>query len=93
MATYNFYPVSVNETYWEINSYQTRTTTVGQKTDQAYTSNSLRDVLYEDLSTMEGCQRGLDAGVLKAILISDMEISVRHQYWAVEQWVNAGSLA
>jgi hypothetical protein len=88
MLTYNFYPVSENETYWEINSYQLRATSVGQKIAQSYTSNSLRDLLYEDLSTMEGCQRGLDSGVLKTIIPGNFEIPIRHQYWAVEQWVN-----
>jgi len=48
----------------------------------------LRDLLYEDLSTMEGCQRGLDSGVLKTIIPGNFEIPIRHQYWAVEQWVN-----
>jgi phenylpropionate dioxygenase-like ring-hydroxylating dioxygenase large terminal subunit len=88
MLTYNFYPVSENETFWEINSYQLRATSAGQKIAQAFTSNSLRDLLYEDLSTMEGCQRGLDSGVMKTIFPGNFELPIRHQHWAVEQWVN-----
>jgi hypothetical protein len=34
-------------------------------------------------------QRGLDSGVLKTILPGEFEITMRHQYWAVEQWINA----
>jgi hypothetical protein len=37
---------------------------------------------------MEGCQRGLDSGALKTIFPGDFELPIRHQYWAVEQWIN-----
>ena len=87
--TYNFFPVSVDETYWEVNIYHLRASTPSQKIAQEYTKIALRDVLYEDLSTMEGVQQGLSSGVLKTILLGDFEAAIRHQYWAVEQWVNA----
>jgi phenylpropionate dioxygenase-like ring-hydroxylating dioxygenase large terminal subunit len=87
--TYNFFPVSVDETYWEVNLYQLHAKTLSEKVVQAHMEVVLRDALYEDLSTMEGCQRGLSSGVLKTILPGDFEVLLRHQYWAVEQWVNA----
>jgi len=87
--TYNFHPVSENETVWEINSYQLHANTASQKLAQEYAKILLRDVLYEDLSTMEGVQKGLDSRVMKTILPGKFEITMRHQYWAVEQWVNA----
>lgn len=87
--TYNFFPVSESETVWEVNIYQLHVNTPSQKLSQAHMGVILRDALYEDLSTMEGVQSGLSSGALKAILPGDFEACIRHQYWAVEQWVNA----
>jgi phenylpropionate dioxygenase-like ring-hydroxylating dioxygenase large terminal subunit len=87
MFTYNFFPVSENETFWEVNIYQTRAESAGQKLAQGYTAISLRDLLYEDLSTMEGVQRGLESGALKGMILGDFEVACRHQHWAVEQWL------
>jgi len=87
--TYNFFPVSVDETIWEINFYQPVANSTGQKLSQEYAKVFLRDVLYEDLSTMEGVYRGLSSGALKTIFPGDFEATIHHQHWAVEQWVNA----
>jgi phenylpropionate dioxygenase-like ring-hydroxylating dioxygenase large terminal subunit len=87
--TYNFFPVSENETYWEVNFYYQRPQTAGQRCAEEHMKVGLRDLLYEDLTTMEGVQKGLESGVLKGILPGNFEMPVRHQYWAVEQWVNA----
>jgi len=86
--TYNFFPVSENETAWEVNVYQFHARAPSQKLSQAHMGVVLRDALYEDLSTMEGVQRGLNSGALKSILPGGFEATIRHQYWAVEQWVN-----
>ena len=89
ILTYNFFPVSVDETIWEVNIYQLRVSTPSQKIAAEFTKIFTRDALYEDLSTMEGVYKGLRSGALKTILTGDFEIPIRHQYWAVEQWVNA----
>jgi len=87
--TYNFYPVNENETVWEVNFYQPYTTKPSQKLSQEYAKIFLRDVLYEDLSTMEGVHKGLRSGALKTLLLGEFEAAIRHQYWANEQWINA----
>jgi len=87
--TYNFFPVSENQTFWEVNMYYQRPKTPGQRCAEEHMKVILRDALYEDLSTMEGVQRGLESGALKGILPGGFEMPIRHQYWAVEQWVNA----
>jgi phenylpropionate dioxygenase-like ring-hydroxylating dioxygenase large terminal subunit len=87
--TYNFFPVSENETFWEVNMYYQRPKTPGQRCAEEHMKVILRDALYEDLSTMEGVQRGLESGALKGILPGGFEMPIRHQYWAVEQWINA----
>ena len=87
--TYNFYPVNENETVWEVNFYQPHTTKPSQKLSQEYAKIFLRDVLYEDLSTMEGVHQGLRSGALKTLMLGEFEVAIRHQYWANEQWINA----
>lgn len=87
--SYNFFPINVSETYWEVNMYQLPAATNAEKIGQAYTRVALRDVLYEDLSTMEGVQRGMNSGALKSILLGKFEETIRHQAWAIEQWINA----
>jgi len=87
--TYNFFPVSENETAWEVNVYQFHANSPSQKLSQMHMEVVLRDALYEDLSTMEGVQKGLSSGAIKTILPGECEATIRHQYWAVEQWLNA----
>jgi hypothetical protein len=49
----------------------------------------LRDLLYEDLSTMETTHRALKSGALKHMTVGPvMEVAVRHQYTNVMRWVN-----
>ena len=88
-VTQNYYPVGVNETVHEVNAYQPRASSPSQKLAQEYMKISLRDVLYEDMSTMEGVQRGMNSGVMKTILPGHLEITLRHQYRVVEQWLDA----
>lgn len=87
--TYNFWPVSVDETIWEMNIYQLDAKNAGQQIAQEYTKCLLRDVLYEDLSTMERLHKAMHSGALKTILPGTFELAVRHQHWTVEQWVNS----
>ena len=86
--TYNFWPVSVDETTWEMNIYQLDAQTAGQKFAQEHTKVLLRDILYEDLSTLEFAQKAMGSGVLKHLPLSEMEIAVRHQLHTVQEWVN-----
>ena len=86
--TYNFWPVSVDESTWEMNIYQLDAETAGQKFAQEHTKVLLRDILYEDLSTLEFAQKAMASGVLKHLPISEMELAVRHQLHTVQEWVN-----
>ena len=85
--TYNFWPVSVDESTWEMNIYQLEPKNAGEMIAAEHTKVLLRDLLYEDLSTMEAVHRAMKSGVLKQIPVSDMEIAMRHQYHTVLEWV------
>lgn len=91
--TYNFWPIAVDETRWTRNIYQLAARDFGERIAQEHTKCLLRDLLYEDLSTLENTQKALASGVLKGLTISDhMEISVRQQHWAVARYLSgAGS--
>ncbi len=86
--TYNFWPVAVDESTWEMNIYQLDAESAGQKFAQEHTKVLLRDILYEDLSTLEFAQKAMGSGVLKHLPLSEMEIAVRHQLHTVQEWVN-----
>ena len=86
--TYNFWPVAVDESTWEMNIYQLKAESAGQKFAQEHTKVLLRDILYEDLSTLEWAQQAMSSGVLEHLPVSEMEIAVRHQLHTVMEWVN-----
>ena len=86
--TYNFWPLGVDATRWSMDIYQFAAQNPGQRLAQEHTKVLLRDLLYEDLSTMESTHRALKSGVLEHLNISEeMEMAVRHQYSNVMRWV------
>ena len=86
--TYNFWPVSENDTIWNMNIYQVQADTAGDRLAQEFTRIVLRDTVYEDMSTMEFSQKAFDSGVITEQTIGDTEIAMRHQYWVADEWVN-----
>ena len=88
--TYNFRPVSAGETVWIMNIYQMDAKTPREKIAQEHTKVLLRDIVYEDLSTLEDTQEMLASGVLSHLNVTmDMEVAVRHQHATVMEWVNS----
>jgi len=61
--------------------------TAGQKFAQEHTKVLLRDILYEDLSTLEWQHKAMKSGVLAHLPLSEMELAVRHQMHTVQEWV------
>ena len=85
--TYNFWPVSVDETRYHVRMYYAPPRTAGQRFAQEYFRCELRDTLYEDLSIIERIQANLRAGVKREMHLQDEEIMVRHSYKVVEDYV------
>lgn len=87
--TYNFRPVAVDQTYWVMKIYQLDARRPSERVAQEHTKCLLRDIVYEDLSTLEETQQALASGAVQDLVVSyDMEIAVRHQHHAVMQWVD-----
>ncbi len=77
----------MDETHWEMNIYQLEAQTAAQKIAQEHTKVLLRDILYEDLSTMEQTHESMKSGKLKTMIVGEMDVAVRHQLYQVTQWV------
>lgn len=89
--TYNFWPVAVDEIVWCMDIYQKAPARPSQRIAQEHTKVLLRDILYEDLSTLEATQEMLASGVIGEMLVSpELEVAVRHQHATVMQWVTQG---
>jgi hypothetical protein len=51
---------------------------------------ALRDVLLEDMSTLEDTQAASETGVKTHMILQDYELMVRHQYEVVRRMVENG---
>jgi len=80
-----YWPLSEGKTHFEVRQYMYKPETAGDVVSQEYTMAHSRDVLREDMGTLEGTQQMMTSGVLKEIQICDEEITVRHNHWAVAQ--------
>lgn len=87
--TYNFWPVAVNRTLWELKVYMNQARNAGEKISQEFSKVLLRDLTREDLNTLEDVQKGLASGALTHIQLSDQEILIRHSQKVVEDFVGA----
>ena len=89
--TYNFRPISVDETAWTMDIYQTQAETCGQRIAHEHTKVMLRDIVYEDLSTLEQVQEMMSSGLVNELHISsELELAVRHLHATASEWVAGG---
>ncbi|MGV2290449.1 SRPBCC family protein [Trinickia sp. YCB016] len=82
---YNFRPIAHNKTLLEARVYYPEMTTAGGRFFLEYMKVALRDVLLEDLSTLERTQRAAETGAKKHMILQDHELLVRHNYHVVER--------
>jgi hypothetical protein len=54
---------------------------------------ALRDVLLEDLSTLEDTQAAAETAAKSEMVIQDSEIMIRHQYMVVDRMIREGIAA
>ena len=87
--TYEFWPLAVDETHWEVNLYVAEPQSAAQKVAQSLIVVEFRDGLREDLTTLEATQQGLMSGAIKELHFSDQELLCRHQYQVVDDIVRA----
>lgn len=85
--TYNFWPLAVDRTRWEIRSYYPRATTAGQRFSREYGKVLFRDIITEDANTLEKTQATLASGAKTHFILQDQELLVRHDYKVHEDHV------
>ena len=67
--------------------YQIKAEHAGGLLAQEHTKVLLRDAVLEDFGTLEDTQQMMESGALKQIMVSDLEIALRHQMWIIDQWM------
>jgi phenylpropionate dioxygenase-like ring-hydroxylating dioxygenase large terminal subunit len=87
---YNFRPISHDKTLFDARVYYPEMNTAGGRFYQEYMKVALRDVLLEDLSTLEETQSAAATGAKSEMIIQDHEIMVRHQYMVVDRMIREG---
>ncbi|MDH4872019.1 aromatic ring-hydroxylating dioxygenase subunit alpha [Pseudomonas sp. BN515] len=90
---YTFRPVAYNRTRVECRVFYPEVTTAGGRFFQEYMKVALRDVLLEDMSTVERTQRAAETGAKPHMFLQDSEILVRHNYHAVERMMQENAVA
>jgi len=87
---YNFRPLAHNRFLLDARVYYPRMTTAGGRFYQEYMKVSLRDVLLEDLSTLEHNQAACATRAKTHMVLQDHEMMVRHQFAVIERMIRQG---
>jgi phenylpropionate dioxygenase-like ring-hydroxylating dioxygenase large terminal subunit len=87
--TYNFWPLTVDQTYWDARLYISPPQNAGERISQEFTRTFFHDTFREDLSTLELTQSMLRSGAATHLQLSDQEVLVRHGYQVVADYVEA----
>ena len=86
-----YWPIAVDKTLFEVSFYCYEAETAGDLIAQEYPSIHQRDVIREDMSTLEGTQQMMKSGVLTEMQLCDEEITVRHNHKEIADYVKANS--
>lgn len=85
--TYNFWPVSHNETNYEVRFYYAPARTVKEALYKEMLKVRVRNTLREDLSTVERIQELLGSGALSHFVLTDEEIGVKHNHFVIDTYI------
>jgi len=83
--SYEFWPVSKNKTKWVAKFYADPVKTWSERIGLEFTIVQLREALFEDLTTIEMTQKGLESGAIQQIVLSDQELAIRHQHQVLDK--------
>jgi phenylpropionate dioxygenase-like ring-hydroxylating dioxygenase large terminal subunit len=84
---YNYWPIAVDKTRFELHYYRTSPKNAADRVSLEGTEAMLRDVMLEDLSTVENLQSVLKSGAIESMQLSDMEVLLRFHYKFMDQLV------
>lgn len=86
-ATYNFWPLAVDRTIWEIRYYFPKAKHVGRRISQEFFKCLIRDVQQEDSIAHEALYTGLASRAKTHMIFQDEEITIRYFHKVMEDHV------
>ena len=90
-VTYNFWPLAVDRTLWEVRTYLPPATNAAERLVQEFICTRLRIVLDEDAAGHETVHAGLANRAKRNLIFQDDEIQLRHFHKVVEDHVRQTS--
>jgi hypothetical protein len=88
-TAHQVWPLGPNRSLYQQRVFVRRAQNAAERFGQENTMVEFRDVVMEDLSTLERIQRALDAGRIKEFHYHDHELALRHQHKVVSDVVAA----
>ena len=85
VLTYNFWPLDVERTRWEMNLYLPAPKNAAERLMQEKAKAMTLSVVREDLSTLESTQAALASGAVSELTLSDQEIAIRHAHKVIQE--------
>jgi nitrite reductase/ring-hydroxylating ferredoxin subunit len=89
--TFNFWPLAVDRSIWEIRMYQAPARNAGQLIAHEYWKRQIRNVIEEDAKAHETVHAGLASRAKSHMFLQDDEIQIRHFHEVLESHVQAES--
>jgi phenylpropionate dioxygenase-like ring-hydroxylating dioxygenase large terminal subunit len=75
-----FWPIDAGRTLIVNRAYNYKTKNLGERVSRSYFRSRGRDVLREDLNTLEAQQQMLASGAVPEVVLSRQEMALRHHY-------------
>ncbi|WP_214370228.1 aromatic ring-hydroxylating oxygenase subunit alpha [Pseudonocardia sp. H11422] len=91
MFTYNFWPIGVDETVWEIRFHYPHPRTLAERVAIEQMKSRLRDVLCEDQVGHEALQVGLRSRARPDFVLQDQEIQIRSFHKSLDERISGAS--
>lgn len=86
-AVHQTWPLAANRCLYQQTGYLRKAENAAQRFGQENSQVEFRDLILEDLTTLERIQRALDTGQIKEFHFHDHEIALRHQHHVVSDYV------
>jgi phenylpropionate dioxygenase-like ring-hydroxylating dioxygenase large terminal subunit len=85
--TYNFWPLAVDRTLWEVRTYFPQPVNAAERFSQEHARVTYRDLIMEDGSTMERTQSVVASGAKTHFNFQDEELLLRHDNKVLAEYI------
>jgi Rieske 2Fe-2S family protein len=80
-----FWPIDAGRTLFVNRAYNYRAKNLGERLSRDYFRGRARDVVREDLNTLEAQQQIIESGALDHVILSRQEMALQHHYAVTER--------